>query len=321
MTSSILLTGANGFVGQGVLKRALLQPGRVTCVTRAPLRIGVDGIAQVRTVVLPTLGEDSDWSDCLKDITTVVHCAARVHVGHERAADPLAAFRRINVALTLNLARQAAAVGVRQFIFISSVKVNGECTPTDQPYTEHSTPCPQDAYGMSKHEAETALQQLGRCTGMAITIIRPPLVYGAGVRANFQTMWRWVRRGVPLPLGATRNRRSFVFLDNLVSLILCCVNNPNAYNQVFLVSDGEDLSTTELLRASAHALNVRSRLWPCPALLLTLAAAAVGKRAAAERLCQSLQVDISKARRVLDWAPPYTVEQGLRALAAHPEQA
>lgn len=274
----------------------------------------------MHALLMPELADDTDWSGALSGITTVIHCAARVHVMRESAANPLEAlalFRRVNVDATLNLARQAAAKGVRQFIFISSVKVNGEATLPGQPFTEDSPLRPEDAYGVSKQEAETALLELGRGSGMAITIVRPPLVYGPGVRANFLSMILWVRRGVPLPLGSIANQRSFVFLDNLVSLVLCCVDNQKAYNQVFLVSDGRDLSTTELLRACAQALKVPSRLLPFPSRLLTLLAKLSGKKSIADRLCQSLQVDIGKAKRVLGWTPPYTVEQGLRAVATN----
>lgn len=277
----------------------------MTCIT------GTAGV--MHNVVMPELRPDTDWSVSLSGIDTVIHCAARVHVMQETSADPLALFRQMNVDATINLARQAAQAGVRQFIFISSVKVNGEQTVPGQPFTEDSLPQPEDAYGISKHEAELALLELGCNTGMAITIIRPPLVYGAGVRANFLSMLQSVKRGLPLPLGSINNKRSFVFLDNLVSLVLCCLNNPKAYNQLFLVSDGNDLSTTELLRACATALGVPSRLMPFPSSLLSLLATLTGKKSVADRLCQSLQVDIGKTKRVLNWTPPYTVAQGLLA--------
>jgi nucleoside-diphosphate-sugar epimerase len=249
----------------------------------------------------------------LQGVATVIHCAARVHVIQETATDPLQLFRQVNVEATLNLARQAAEAGVRQFIFLSSVKVNGEQTEAGQPYTEASQPQPEDPYGISKWEAETALLQLAQQTGMAVTIIRPPLVYGPGVKANFLSMLRWVKRGIPLPLASTTNKRSFVYLENLVSLVLACIGHPAAANQVFLAADGQDLSTTELLRQAAAALQVPSRLLPCPPALLSLAARLAGKSSAAQRLLQSLQVDAAKARSLLGWAPPFTVEQGLRA--------
>ncbi|WP_295748112.1 SDR family oxidoreductase [Undibacterium sp.] len=311
--ASILLTGATGFVGHGLLKQALLQSIDVCCVSRKPMQSISGTGGSMRNIVMPELAPDTDWSTALSDINSVIHCAARVHVMQETSADPISLFRRVNVDATLNLARQAALAGVRQFIFISSVKVNGEQTAPGQPYNEESQPQPEDAYGISKHEAELALLELGRNTGMAITIIRPPLVYGPGVRANFLSLLQSVRRGLPLPLGRIHNKRSFVYLENLVSLVLCCLNNPQAYNQVFLASDDEDLSTTELLQACALALGVRSRLIPFPASVLSYAARLLGKKSMADRLCQSLQVDISKAKQILGWTPPYTVAQGLLA--------
>ncbi|CAN5703243.1 SDR family oxidoreductase [soil metagenome] len=310
-----MLTGATGFVGQGILKQALRQPVMINCISRQKIH-GIDStIANVRNSLIPELTPDTDWSEHLTGVNCVIHCAARVHVMQETTDNPIVLFRRMNVDTTLNLARQAAAQGVQQFIFISSIKVNGEQTRAGRAYTEESPPMPEDAYGVSKHEAELALQTLGKDTGMAITIIRPPLVYGPGVRANFLSMLQWVQRGVPLPLGSIHNKRSFVYLDNLVSLVLCCVGNPKAYQQLFLVSDGNDLSTTELLRACARALGVQSRLWPFPAGILAFLARLAGKKAIADRLCQSLQLDITKARQLLSWTPPYTVEQGLLATA------
>jgi nucleoside-diphosphate-sugar epimerase len=311
--ASILLTGATGFVGQGILKQALLESIDVCCVSRKPMQIISGTGGSMRNILMSELAPDTDWSAALSGIDSVIHCAARVHVMQETSADPLALFRRVNVDATLNLARQAALAGVRQFIFISSVKVNGEQTLPGKPYTEECPPQPEDAYGISKYEAELALLELGRNTGMAITIIRPPLVYGPGVRANFLSLLQSVRRGLPLPLGRIHNKRSFVYLENLVSLVLCCLDNPKANNQVFLASDGHDLSTTELLQACAIALNVPSRLIPFPAKLLSLASSLIGKKSMADRLCQSLQVDISKTKRVLGWVPPYTVAQGLLA--------
>lgn len=311
--TSILLTGATGFVGQGILKQALLQSIDVLCISRKAMQIISGTTGNMGNIVMPELAANTDWSAALSGVSSVIHCAARVHVMQESSADPLALFRLVNVVATLNLARQAAQAGVRQFIFISSVKVNGEQTTPGQPYTEDSSPQPEDAYGISKYEAELALLELGRNTGMAITIIRPPLVYGPGVRANFLSLLQSVRRGIPLPLGSIHNQRSFIYLDNLVSLVLCCLDNPKASNQVFLASDGHDLSTTELLQACATALGVPSRLIPFPAKLLSLAASLIGKKSMADRLCQSLQVDISKTKQVLDWVPPYTIAQGLLA--------
>ena len=216
---------------------------------------------------------------------------------------------------TLNLARQAAAAGVRRFVFVSSIKVNGEVTQLGRPFTADDAPAPLDAYGVSKMEAEEGLRAIASQTGMEVVIVRPALVYGPGVKANFAAMMRWLRRGVPLPLGAIHNQRSLVALDNLVDLIVTCLTHPAAANQTFLVSDGEDVSTTELLRRMGQALSRPARLIPVPVSWLKLAAAMVVKPDVAQRLCASLQVDIEKTRRLLGWTPPLSLDEGLRRVA------
>lgn len=253
----------------------------------------------------------TDWRTALDGVDSVVHLAARVHVMQDTASDPLAEFRRVNVAGTLNLARQAALAGVRRLVFVSSVKVNGEGTMPGRPYTADDVPAPLDAYGVSKHEAEVGLREIAKATGLEITIIRPVLVYGPGVGANFLAMMRWLYRGVPLPLGAIHNRRSLIAVDNLADLILTCLDHPGAANQVFLASDGEDVSTTELLRRTAQALGKPERLLPVPVPLLNLAARLLGKQDFAQRLCGSLQVDIGKTRAMLEWTPPLSLQAGL----------
>jgi nucleoside-diphosphate-sugar epimerase len=231
---------------------------------------------------------------------------------HDTEADPLTAFRAVNVAGTLNLARQAAAAGVKRFVFISSVKVNGESTQNGQAFAETDAPNPQDAYGQSKHEAEQGLRQLAADTDMEVVIIRPPLAYGPGVKANFAALMHAVQRGWPLPLGAVRNQRSLVALDNLVDFVVTCTTHPNAANQTFLVSDGQDISTTVLVRGMARAAGVSARLLPLPVWALQAGASLLGKVDAAQRLCGNLQVDIAKARQLLGWVPPVSVEEGLR---------
>jgi nucleoside-diphosphate-sugar epimerase len=235
---------------------------------------------------------------------------------HDTAADPVTAFRAVNVDGTVNLARQAAAAGVKRFVFISSVKANGESTQPGRAFTETDAPNPQDAYGQSKHEAEQGLRQLSADTGMEVVIIRPPLVYGPGVKANFAALMRVVQRGWPLPLGAVHNQRSLVALDNLVDFIITCITHPQAANQTFLVSDGQDLSTTELVRGMAQAAGVPARLLPVPVWALQAGASLLGKGDAVQRLCGNLQIDTSKARRLLDWVPPVSVEEGLRRAMA-----
>jgi len=309
---NILVTGATGFVGHSLLYRLVEESYVVTAAVRRE-RTGLPH--PVRVHRMDDLGGETDWSMALQGQELVAHCAARVHVMKDQAADPLAAFRSVNVAGTLNLARQAAAAGVMRFVFLSSVKVNGEATMPGHAFDAGDEPAPQDAYGLSKHEAELGLREIALQTGLEVVIIRPPLVYGPGVRANFAALMRAVARGLPLPLGAIHNRRSLVALDNLVDLIVTCLGHPAAANQTFLVSDGEDLSTTQLLRRMGRALGKPARLIPFPPALIRLGAAWVGKPAVAQRLCDSLQVDISKTRQLLGWSPPVSVDEGLKKAA------
>ena len=307
-----LVTGANGFVGSALCAR-LRKDG-------APVR-GAVRSSNVRPggtegVTVGDLASDTDWSEALKNVEQVVHLAARVHVMNDKSSDPLAEFRRVNVEGTAALARQAAAAGVRRFVFLSSVKVNGEFTEAGQPFTADDVPAPEDPYGVSKHEAEQLLRQIAGETGMEVVIIRPPLVYGPGVKANFESMMRWLARGVPLPLAAvTRNRRSLVALDNLVDLIVTCLNHPAAANRTFLVSDGEDLSTAQLLKRMSAAMGKPARLFYVPPGLLKLGATLLNKPGIYQRLCGSLQLDITKASQLLDWTPPVSVDEGLRRAA------
>ncbi|WP_178091575.1 UDP-glucose 4-epimerase family protein [Halopseudomonas laoshanensis] len=310
--SRILLTGSTGFVGSALLKRLLEDKHEMVLAVRRPPG-GCDPRATVR--VIPGLAADTDWSESLSEVGVVIHSAARVHVMDETAADPLSEFRRANVEGTVALARQAAAAGVERFIFISSIKVNGEGTALGKPYTTLDTPEPLDPYGISKFEAEEALKALAAETAMEVVIIRPVLVYGPGVKANFQSMMSWMNKGVPLPFGAIRNKRSMVALDNLVDLIVICINHPAAANQIFLASDGEDLSTTELLKRTAHALRKPARLVPVPSGLLESAASVLGKRSVAQRLCGSMQVDIQHTCDTLDWKPPVSVDDALKKTA------
>ena len=308
----ILITGATGFVGSRLVER-LIEDNKVirACIRQDNKKIS-PGAA---TTQIDGLTANTHWAAALSDVKTVIHSAARVHVMNDLSADPLVEFRKVNVEGTLNLARQAATAGVRRFIFISSIKVNGEGTEPGKPYTADDTPAPSDAYGISKLEAEQGLLRLAAKTGMEVTIIRPVLVYGQGVKANFLNMMKWLDKGIPLPLGAIHNKRSLVALDNLVDLVVACLDHPAAVNQVFLVSDGEDLSTSDLLRRMGKALGKPARLLPFPASWLNLAATLVGKRNVAKRLCGSLQVDIEKTRQLLGWTPPLSVDQGLKRAA------
>lgn len=314
MSHKVFLTGASGFVGGAILRR-LVADG--TPVIAAVRQGSVAPSPLVRSVLFQSFEQDNDWEGALAECDAVVHSAARVHVMNDTEADPLAAFRRVNVEGTLALARQAIAAGVKRFVFISSIKVNGEGTQPGKPYSANDTPQPQDPYGVSKLEAETALQALAQESGLEVVIIRPVLVYGPGVKANFLNMMRWLDRGIPLPFGAINNRRSLVALENLVDLVVTCIGHEAAANQVFLVSDGEDLSTTELLRRMGQALGKPARLLPVPAGLLSAGAKALGKGSLSQRLCGSLQVDIKKTRDLLGWRPPVQVDTALQAAARH----
>lgn len=309
----VLVTGANGFVGQAVCADLPARGYRVLAAVRPPAELAEQ--VGMQRMVMSDIDEHTDWSAALSGVDSVVHLAARVHLMRETAANPLAEFRAVNVALTLNLARQAALAGVRRFVFVSSVKVNGESTPFGQPFTADDVPRPLDYYGMSKFEAEQALMQLAEQTGMELVIIRPPLVYGPGVKANFQMMLHWLRKGVPLPLGALDRPRSFVGLSNLVDLIATCLNHRAAANQVFLVSDGEDLTVSALLQRTAAALRIPSRLLPVPLSILRMGGRIFGKDDIVQRLCDTLQVDIEKTRRLLGWEPPISVDAELARTA------
>lgn len=308
MVNKVLVTGATGFVGSRLCQRIIEDGGKVRQVSRYPGKR--DGI------VVSDLGPGTDWSIALENIDCVVHLAARVHVMHDMAADVLAEFRHVNVDGTLNLARQASEMGVRRFVFISSIKVNGEQTPPGEPFVASDIPSPQDPYAVSKWEAEQGLFNLANETGMEVVIVRPPLVYGPGVKANFLSMMRWLSKGLPLPLGAIHNRRTLIALDNLVDLLISCMHHPAAANQVFLAGDDEDLSTTDLLRRLGLALGKPVRLFQVPVVVLETLAKMVGKQSIAQRLCGSLQIDITKTRQVLGWTPPMSVDDGLRKAAA-----
>ncbi len=305
----ILVTGGTGFVGAALLRQLLRDGVETATSVRGAVAAAIKDVQYHQVDGMTSI---TDWSVALEGVRSVVHCAARVHVMKDGANDPLKAYREVNVEGTLNLARQAAQTGVRRFVFVSSIKVNGESTLTGSAFSADQEPAPLDAYGLSKLEAEKGLWQLAAQTGMEVVIVRPPLVYGPGVKANFASMMRWVSRGVPLPLGRINNARSMVSLDNLVDLLVTCLKHPAAAGQTFLVSDGDDVSTTELLRRTARAMGKRALLLPVPAPLLEMVAALLGKQAMAQRLCGSLQVNIDKTRSILGWEPPLTLDQGLK---------
>lgn len=303
----IVLTGANGFVGRSV-HSALLAGGKLV---RALSRQRGDGLTRIDSITQTT-----DWGPILDNATCVIHLAARVHVLNEKAGDPLSEFRRTNVDATLHLARQAAQAGVKRFVFVSSIKVNGEETVAGHRFNDKDTPQPKDPYAISKLEAERGLREVATATGMEIVIIRPPLVYGPGVKANFANLLKLIRRGVPLPFGAvTENRRSLIAVENLADLIMCCTEHPRAANQLFLASDGEDLSTAELIRRIGVALGRPARLLSIPVPALNVAASLAGKKEFAQRLLGSLQVDSDKTRDILNWRPPLSTKEGLMSAA------
>lgn len=311
--SRILVTGASGFVGRRLCRYLLSNGFSVIGATRAST--GSLGLPDLDTEVIGDIGGLVDWRPLLKGVDQIVHTAARVHVMDRSDNDALTHYRSVNVEGTRRLAEQAAEVGVRRLIFLSSIKVNGEATSPGHPFTAESRYCPVDPYGRSKSEAEQMLLSFGRENGLEVVVIRPPLVYGPGVGANFRAMVRVLHRGLPLPFAAIKNKRSLVYIDNLVDLILHCIKAENASGKIFLVSDGEDLATPELLRVLSEGLGRSARLFPIPVALLRFIGVMTGKTEAISRLAGSLQVDIRETRETLDWTPPVTASHGLLATA------
>jgi nucleoside-diphosphate-sugar epimerase len=309
----VLVTGATGFVG-GALVRRLVADHACKGVVVAVRRKVDPWPEEVRQTLVGDLLPTTYWGLALQCVDVVVHCAARAHVMHETAGDALAAYRAVSVDGSRRLAEQAAAAGVRRLVYLSSIKVNGEETVPGASFSFSDRPAPEDAYGISKWEAEQALWEVSAKTGLEVVIVRPPLVYGPGVKGNLARLLKLVRSGLPLPLGGLQNMRSLIGLDSLVDLLIRCVDHPEAAGQTFLVSDGEDLSTPDLIRHMAAAMNRSPRLFPVPVSLLRLAGGALGKRAEIDRLVESLQIDSSHTRRVLGWTPPVSVQEGIRRM-------
>lgn len=302
----VLITGANGFIGRSLL-RFLADAGHtVKAAVRRPIKLSHVG----KCSLVGDIGPETDWADALTDVDVIVHLAARVHVMHGNGPDALSVFRRVNVEGTRNLAYAAAQAGVRRFIFVSSVKVNGEMT-RERPFDEEMKPAPEDAYGVSKWEAEQALHAVSRQTGLDVVILRIPLVYGPGVGANFLRLMQLVSQGLPLPLASIQNLRSLLYVENLSDAINTCLEHPNAPGRTFLVSDGEDVSTPTLIRLLTRLMKAHDRLWAIPVVLLRLLGTVTRKSAEIARLTDSLRVDSSAIRKQLDWLPPYTLGQGL----------
>ncbi|MFA7239187.1 MAG: SDR family oxidoreductase [Sulfuricellaceae bacterium] len=304
--NQVLVTGANGFVGQALCPHLENAGWSVRKAVRTP---------RDDCIAVDDIGADTDWRAALNGVDAVVHLAARAHIMQDSAQDPLAIYRAINCAGTENLARQAVQAGVKRLVYVSSIKVNGESTPV-RPFSADAPPHPQDPYGISKWEAEQALQRVAAETGLEIVILRPPLIYGAGVKANFLRLMNLTARGLPLPLGGIKNRRSLLYLGNLADAIRVCLSHPAAAGKTYLLSDGDPLSTAELVRHLATALGTPATLLPIPPSLLRLAGLLTDKRAEIARLLDSLEIDSAAIRNELDWQPPYTLEQGLAATAA-----
>lgn len=310
----VLVTGANGFVGATLCKRLTEQGIKTKAAIRTDRSAGNHSFI-VPTVEVGDMHAGTDWSAALAGVTHIVHLAARAHVMREVARDPLADFRAVNTAGTVNLARQAATAGVRRFVYVSTIKVNGERT-SGQSFRADDNPQPEDAYALSKFEAELALKEISQHSGLEVVIVRPPLVYGPGVKGNFLTILRVIKKGWPLPLASCNNRRSLVGLTNLVSLLEKCVTHPAAAGQVFLAVDDEGLSTPERLSRVARALSRKARLLPFPPAMLSLAASIAGRPGIYERLCGALQVDAGKAFELLGWIPPSSVDAELARTAS-----
>ncbi len=308
----ILVTGADGFVGKA-LSEYLLGKGEV--IKGSVIDGNKDVADGVAPVISGNIGSKTDWSDALCGIEYVIHTAARVHVMEDQSSDPLTEYRKVNVEGTKKLAEQAAAEGVKRFVFISSIKVNGEETSIGKPFRESDIPSPVDPYGVSKLEAEKCLHEIGARTGMEVVIVRPPLVYGPGVKANFRKMIGWVKKGIPLPLGAINNKRSFIALDNFVDFLYCCLEHAKAANRVFLISDNYDLSTTELLKKIAISFDIKSILLPVPVVILISMGNILRKKSVVSRLVDNLQVDSSQAMELLGWKPMVSVDEALKKVA------
>jgi nucleoside-diphosphate-sugar epimerase len=309
----VLVTGAAGFIGRQLCDTLVSRGFKVVRTVR--------GGAVRDEITVGDIGPETDWWEALAtQPEVVIHLAARVSAMRDDEADPLELYRAVNVKGSLNLARQAVSAGVKRFVYLSSIKVNGENNSAGQPFTADDTPAPKDSYGISKHDAEHLLRQIAAETGMEVVIIRPPLVYGPGVRGNFALLLRWVRRGIPLPLDAVHNKRSLVALENLVDFVALCTDparSPRAAIEVFLISDGEDVSTKELLRKMGHAYHIAPRLVPIPAIWIKTVARFLGKGDMADRLIGSLVVDSSKAEDLLGWKPVVTMDEQLKKMALH----
>ncbi|WP_173054783.1 UDP-glucose 4-epimerase family protein [Candidatus Nitrotoga sp. AM1P] len=306
-----MISGAGGFVGKALCAELIRRGQSVSAAVRSENSL----IENAEAIVVGAIDSETNWADALRDVDVVIHLAARVHVMRENASDPLVEFLKVNLHGTSNLARQAACLGVKRLVFVSSIKVNGEQTSATQLFTELDEPNPQDFYSISKWQAEQALWCIARETGLEIVVVRPPLVYGAGVKGNFAQMLTVAAKHIPLPFASVHNSRSLIYVENLVDALIVCATHPVAAGQTYLVSDGEDVSTPDLLRQLSDAAGCPARLLPFPPSWLHILGKLFGKSDQVERLLGSLQVDSGKIRRDLNWVPPYTLQQGLQATA------
>ncbi|MHB1116100.1 NAD-dependent epimerase/dehydratase family protein [Sideroxydans sp.] len=303
-SQTVLVTGANGFVGRSVCA-SLLKAGYT--VRAAVRHLANFDIPNCEPCHIQSIDADTDWSAALDGVTTVIHLAARVHVMHDDVADPQAEFHRVNVAGTERLALAAAASGVKRIVYVSSIGVNGLSTAVDQVFSEIDKPCPHNAYAISKWEAEQSLMRLSATSGLEAVIVRPPLVYGPNAPGNFAHMVKVVAKNIPLPLASVRNLRSLIYVENLADALILCATHQDAVGQTYLLSDGADISTPDLLRQLGAKY-----LFACPLALLKMAGGVIGKGEQVERLLGSLRIDSGKIRSELNWHSPYTLQEGLR---------
>jgi len=318
----ILVTGASGFIGQS-LCNALLKKGKLVCGTIRPSHLFKKN-CDITYVPLADISNKTNWKNILVDVDCIIHCAARAHIMHEKDVEPLKIYRSVNVDGTRQLATQAADAGIKRFIFLSSIKVNGENTDGQHNDTKlkkkqnsfkySDIPNPKDPYAQSKFEAEKILWEISNKSDLEVTVVRLPLVYGYGVKGNLLRLIKLIKFGIPLPLSMVKNQRSMIGLDNLVDFLIRCIDRPEAVGETFLVSDGEDLSTSELINYMAFSMGRTVRLFPVPSFLLKLFAHILGKKKEINRLLGSLTVDSSYAFNKLDWKPPLSVEEGIRRM-------
>lgn len=309
---TVFITGADGFIGSALC--AQLEASGYRVLRGIQPRDGAPASTEYPVLAID-IGPDTNWDGVLQGVDSIIHLAARVHILRETETDPLAAFRRVNTAGTERLACAAAQQGVKRLVFISTIGVHGSSTPTGNPFSELSSIAPHSPYAQSKWEAEQALRQIEQETGLEVVIVRPPLVYGPGVPGNFVRLLNWVYRGIPLPVSAVSNQRSFAALDNLVDFLRVCVEHPDAAGQVFLISDTERVSTPDLVHRLAQALDRPARLFPCPLPLLRLLGSVSGRRQSIDQLIGSLTVDSSKARQQLNWQPVMLMDDELAQMA------